>query len=180
MYLSLFSALPYEEVEESYVKINHSFPDAFRGEDELQPCLACPLPRFGRVNTAHLTPITPSPSRPWTLPPDLLKASGSRERGASPTLRPDHEGYEQNTKVRVNSSGSGVETGDIIHGLTRKLTLHIIDPTNATLPCPPEKNPGNRKKDRATQSSSVSPSAAAFFFFTFFSRRGFTSSSLSS
>ena len=39
---------------------------------------------------------------------------------------------------------------------------------------------GNRKKERATQTSSVSPSAAAFFFLTFFSRRGFTKSSLSS
>ena len=35
-------------------------------------------------------------------------------------------------EMRVNSFWFGAESGDIIHGLTRKLSPHLIDRTNVT------------------------------------------------
>ena len=105
--------------------------------------------------TANLTSITPAAPQPWAyggIPSGLPRTPGLRELGTSPTRDELTRSTSNAPKARVNSFWFEAENGDIIHGLTRKLLPHLIDPTNATFQVSQRKT-GKRKEAKNSSNS---------------------------
>jgi len=133
MCLSLFSAFPYERVVESSVK--PKIPILLM-RYEMEAACRPPSP-----------PVIPAPYRSHSLV--FLRHRGGRFANTGRRSSNEASSWRIRAKHRRCESilfglERKLETSYMV--LQRKLSLHLIDPTNAALPCPPAGIRGTKKR----------------------------------